>query len=361
MHKASKNLNVPPKFRNTNEYYPIYKNEELVEYLKLKISERKADIVQHGFCHSDDQNLPAMRFDLKQGLLVRDDNRKIDLCKYSEFYKAKEKDVNLKVENGRKILEETFNVSTRIFVSPQGLLTDSLWKALRRNNMHYCGEIGSRESLPFFSRVRLYLLLKAVSAKILRTSSHISSESFVDLAGVMLLPATYRHYWNKYIDEATAENWFEIFKDVFRRRREQDVFFILLTHSWEYFYDWEEEITQSRQYQYLYKILQHVNNEPYLWKCSLNEVVSWIIARKGLVVIEKQNKVKIFSPHPISGLSVSADQIDIGHLNEETVQLKRKGEKEFIVFGIEAGGRVTLPIKKCPQDNQRRIARTCPM
>src|SRR4030042_1240591 len=51
--KGTNNLNVPPEFRNTDKYYVIDKNKNIINFLKLKINERKIDILQHGYSHTD--------------------------------------------------------------------------------------------------------------------------------------------------------------------------------------------------------------------------------------------------------------------------------------------------------------------
>ena len=169
MHKGTNNPNVPPVFRNTGKYYPINQNKELVEYLKAKISEGKVDILQHGFCHTENSNLPALKFDLKKGVLSSYNDQKIDLVKYSEFHGADEKDVNFKIREGKIILEETFDIPVKVFVSPQELLTKPLWMVLWKNNLNYCGSIGRNVITQIPVRyINFYPLLKVVTKKAFR-------------------------------------------------------------------------------------------------------------------------------------------------------------------------------------------------
>jgi len=84
------------------------------------------------------------------------------------------------------------------------------------------------------------------------------------------------HYWNKYINDKSSIYWFNRFKEEFKSRLKRRGFFILVTHYWEYFYDWLNEVTQLRQLEYLNKILEYIDNYN-VWKCSITELFKWLI------------------------------------------------------------------------------------
>jgi len=343
MHKGTNNLNIPPEFRNTGKYYPINQNKELVEYLKAKISEGKADIMQHGFCHTENSNLPALKFDLEKGLLLGYNGQKTDLSKYSEFHGADEKDVSSKIKKGKIILEETFGVPIKVFVSPQELLTKHLWMALWKNNLNYCGSIGRNVITQIPVRyINFYPLLKLLTKKAFRINPEAIAEDITHITDIITIPATYRHYWNKFTNDGSTEYWFNQFKKIFEMRKQQNSYFILLTHYWEYFYDWEEEITQKRQYEYLDKIFKYVNDNSKMWKCTISELVEWMIARNNIITKEKQGEIKIFSPYDISGLSIQLDR-GMENFSNENAEIKEKDGKSFMVLDVKAGQKITIP------------------
>jgi predicted deacetylase len=117
--RATNNLNVPPLLRSNLKYYSIRENEELVSYLKLHIANERVDILQHGFCHTENPHLPTLRIDLNKGELVSDERSNIDLKMFSEFYGLDENECCRRVIEGKRLLEETFNINVRGFVPPQ--------------------------------------------------------------------------------------------------------------------------------------------------------------------------------------------------------------------------------------------------
>ena len=337
MHKGTNNPNVPHEFRNDGKYYPINQNEKLVEYLKTKISEGKVDIMQHGFCHTENPNLPALMFDFKKAVLSGYDGQKIDLAKYSEFYGVDEKDVSSKVKRGKNILEETFGIPIKVFVAPQELLTKPLWMALWKNNLNYCGGVGRNiiTQIPF-NRINFRPLLKIAVKKVLKINPESITGNIMHITDIITVPATYRHYWNKFMSDDLAEYWFNHFKSIFENKKKQNGYFVLLTHYWEYFYDWEEEITQKKQYEYLNKILKYVDDNSNVWKCTVSELVDWIMVRDSLIIKERQEGVKIVSPYDISGLSIQLDQ-DMENFNNKDVEIKEEDGKSFMVLDVKAG------------------------
>jgi hypothetical protein len=161
-HKGTNNLNVPPEFRNTDKYYVINKNKNIVDYLKSKIYDGKIDILQHGYGHTENINLPSLKFDFKNGKLLSNNLKKINLEKYSEFYAANKKDIRYKIDEGKNILEKTFGIQINTFVSPQQYLTRNLWLELWRNNLNYCGNVGVNifKQIPI-NHINYYPIIKA--------------------------------------------------------------------------------------------------------------------------------------------------------------------------------------------------------
>jgi hypothetical protein len=95
-----------------------------------------------------------------------------------------------------------------------------------------------------------------------------------DLFGVSKVPclvSSYKHYWNKYFNEEVAEYWFKKVKEGFQSCLKRKGVFILHTHYWEYFYDWLNEPSQTRMLEYLYRILEYVDQFN-IWKCKVTEL-----------------------------------------------------------------------------------------
>lgn len=261
MHRTVNILNVPPDFRNIQKYYPIYVNEELVKYLKSKISEGKVDIVQHSFCHTDNPDLPVLNFNLEKGVLSASDGKRIELSKFSEFYGLSEKDCWKRVRKGREILEQSFGRKVKVFLAPQEIYQRTFEKLSEEKGLYYCG--GGNFHAVRIRNINLPRLPSNVLRHLFRKKAY--PQGICDISDLPHLIPTYKHYWNKYMNDKLSNYWFNRFKEEFHVCLRKKGVFILVTHYWEYFYDWQNEVTQTRQ-------LEH-----------LNELFEWITERKNLI------------------------------------------------------------------------------
>src|SRR5918996_2177262 len=53
---ATNNISVPPKMRTKNVLFPVMDNIALVEYVKDKLQNGRAEVLQHGLSHYVDEN-----------------------------------------------------------------------------------------------------------------------------------------------------------------------------------------------------------------------------------------------------------------------------------------------------------------
>jgi hypothetical protein len=163
------------------------------------------------------------------------------------------------------------------------------------------------------------------------------SKDLASLGEVAILPATYRHYWSRYTDRDTAQESLSKFQVELQGRRAMQGYFILLTHLWEYFYDWENGITQGLQKEYLDRQLDMVAADPDVWICGLNELVDWTYRRNRVIVREKADRYLIDSERGISGLHVQC-----GNLDHNVCQAVVREGSEGLVVDIFPGGRLTI-------------------
>jgi predicted deacetylase len=273
--RATYNLNVPPKFRGNLNYYLISENEYLVSYLRSQVVAGKVDILQHGFCHTEDPYLPSLKFDLTTGKLFINKQNDVDLKRFSEFYGLGENECIRRIDKGKMLLETTFNVKIKVFVPPQEYLSKDLWKCLKKENLYILGGCNLRE-IPLtdlnLSKVLLFSIHKLARR-------NVYPEDLLRISKVPCLVSSYKHYWNKYFNEKVAEYWFRRLKEEFLDCIKRKSFFILHTHYWEYFYDWSDEVTQTRMLEYLYRILEYVDKYN-VWKCSVTELFNILNASR---------------------------------------------------------------------------------
>ncbi len=119
--------------------YPVGENKDLVEYLKGKIKEKKAEILLHGYSHL----LMGRRF---------------------EFESQDEKELSHRVREGREYLERIFQTEVKVFVPPNNALSRAGLKAVSENKMAILSAISlsplKREpnikNLSFFLKRKLF-------------------------------------------------------------------------------------------------------------------------------------------------------------------------------------------------------------
>jgi hypothetical protein len=272
--KGSNNLNIPPKYRNSGDLYCIADNDKLVKYLKSKIASQKIGISQHGYCHTENLNLPSLRFDFNKRKLVASKNEPFSLMDFSEFVGLTFEQCLEKVKTGQKVLQ-ALGQPVKTFVAPQEYLPKNLWLALKKENLSYCGYCDIHGFPTRSIRFNQYLI--AATRRL--THKSVFPNGICTLSNLPHIIPAYKHYWNKYSTRELSNFWFEDFKTRFEKCFTNHGVFVLVTHYWEYFYDWNDKLTQNLQLEYLNKILEYVS-ERNVWKCTLTEVFDWINGNK---------------------------------------------------------------------------------
>jgi predicted deacetylase len=337
-HKGTDNLNVPPEYRKTGKYYNIRDNPKLVEFLREKLDEDNIEIMQHGYCHSEDENLPGLKFNREKGSLTYS-GPTVDLEKYSEFYHKEPSEVIQNILKGKKILEETFGTQITTFVAPQEYFSTGIWYGLKEANYDYCGCINRHSFIKIPPKnLRIKNIFYCAVSQLLKQDLD-DIDAFTKISDIVTIPATYRHYWNRYTDEISAENSMTEFITIFEKKKALNGYFILLTHYWEYFYDWKKEITQKDQLEYLHKILSFVQENSDSWKCSISELIQWQKSIEKVDFAVRKGKIEIFSPFEVKGLCLLIqDEDTLKKIASNHPIIERKG-KTFVIININAGER----------------------
>ncbi len=338
--KAVNKLNVPPAFRNNDQWFSVNENSCLTKYLRTKIASGSIEILQHGFSHTDMINLPDPYFDFKRGNISYKQNPAFNPLRTSEFINLNEVDTIKRVTEGKLLLEQCFDTAIETFVAPQELLTKSLWIAIWRNKQNYCGGLGGNilNIIPL-DHINYSNLLRTYINEFFNRTKNMDDNKHLFGSDIIMIPATFRHYWNRFIDNGMSEYWFNQFKLIWEERERNRSHFILLTHYWEYFYDWDEEITQAEQYKYLTKIIDFINKKN-VWKCKLGHLIKWISARNDLIIKEDKNIISIISPKTdMNGVSVFLNNCEIMNIPDDRIKFY---DGDRLIFNLEKGIRATF-------------------
>jgi len=132
-HACTKSRAIPREYWQGNRIFPIGGNKELVEFLKRKISENKISILMHGYNHRDYEN--GYEFEVGDRLYE-------------------------KVKEGKKYLQELFEVEIKTFAPPHNSLSKEGMKAVIANKLNILGSFSFRPSRRPFEMKNFQYFLK---------------------------------------------------------------------------------------------------------------------------------------------------------------------------------------------------------
>jgi predicted deacetylase len=135
-HRAGTSKAVPEKFRGRGSVHSLHENRALVEYLRAGVSERRFEIMLHGYHHDEPSD-------------------------QAEFFIGS--DLARKVIDGRKYLEDLIGASIRVFVPPHNKIGRAGLRAIVRASLHLGCTAGVRSGWSPLSLVtwRTWLQLRS--------------------------------------------------------------------------------------------------------------------------------------------------------------------------------------------------------
>lgn len=268
---GSHNMNIPPALRGDGKEYPLTKQLPITHFLQELLQAGKIEVAQHGYRHTTNLGLKYPAFGKRKGY-----SREL-LEQSSEFFGSPSASVQHDVAQGKRELEELFG-EIRSFIAPQEYLTPALWEALLAAGIQgYSGGIKPQiwQNLPA-RHLSIGALARLIGAR-LRGVPHSSLGEYVAqlTPHLPIIPATYRHYWSGYDTPELAAATLAQAKALFKQKYDQGGgYFLLLTHYWEYFGDWQERVTQRQQLEGLHELTSYMNSFPAIWKCTLGQYVA---------------------------------------------------------------------------------------
>jgi len=115
--RAGRSKGVPEKFRGRWSIHPLHENGALVEYLREGIFRGRFEVMLHGYYHDEHDGRP-------------------------EF--AWGNDLERRVADGRRYLEDLLGTTIRVFVPPYNAIGRQGLKAIARESLHLGGTAGVR-------------------------------------------------------------------------------------------------------------------------------------------------------------------------------------------------------------------------
>ena len=242
----STQFNAPRALRDSNKYFPISENRELVDYLMEKIAHGYVDIVQHGYTHS--------RIDGKPEFAVKN----FEL-------------VDERLKKGNKLLRETFKQDVTVFVAPHDKISSEAWKSIVQNKMCLCRRFTLGRFLmtaPIFN-INFRKFVKTVFRS--PNPSKLVPNSIIDLADTFVI-----QWYQLFSSNAVPEVQLENAKQKFLERLSEGGAFVTMHHHWDYFYDRESKKMRQDLLASFNNFLNFVSSAKGVWKTTLSEICSWI-------------------------------------------------------------------------------------
>lgn len=122
--RAGSNKAVPEELRHTWSVHPLHENGPLVEYLRDGVSAGRFEIMLHGYHHDEPHGQP-------------------------EFTAGD--DLERRVVDGRRYLEEVLGTTIRVFVPPHNAICRLGLRAVASAGLHLAGAAGVRGGWPLLS------------------------------------------------------------------------------------------------------------------------------------------------------------------------------------------------------------------
>lgn len=191
--RAGFSKGVPEKFRGRWSTHPLHENRALVEYLRAGISQRRFEIMLHGYHHDE----PSGRGEFSTG-----------------------RDLAKKVTDGRKYLQDLLSTEIRVFVAPKNTVGKDGLRAVVQAGLHFGGTAGIRCGWPVFSQVTWWTWFRL---RRWQDRFGVGIPWILDLADHREIPGS----------AITPSSSFETNKSIFDCALTMDGVFCAATHYWE--------------------------------------------------------------------------------------------------------------------------------
>jgi hypothetical protein len=123
--RAGSSKGVPERMRRTWSVHPLHENAALVDYLRGQVAAGRFEVMLHGYFHDEVHGRP-------------------------EF--ADGDDLERRVREGRRYLEDVLGTTVRAFVPPHNAIGRRGLAAVAKAGLHLAGAAGVRAGWPLLSR-----------------------------------------------------------------------------------------------------------------------------------------------------------------------------------------------------------------
>lgn len=312
--KGINDPNVPSAFRKIHESFPLDQNADVTEYLRDLVRRGLADIMMHGVSHD-----------------------------HAEF-KSDYTSVLSQVRRGRSYLEETIGIRPSVFVPPWEILPPTLYQALNteRLSLSMSARRFIRSSPTGLERARA---LTAAAFFLLDVRRPVDPD-ILPFGPCSVVSPAYRYGDWRFLRTLTDSEVFEEWRRSFDLFYRHEKCFLLGTHYWQFFEDWNPQRPRPKMTAFLRQILDYVDRHGSSWKASVTEIANWTEGLHALTVERKGRSMTDLTSHTnIKGLTITLSPMErwrSGASNLEPRTTRTDDGRAALVFDMKPGDVVQI-------------------
>jgi hypothetical protein len=320
---------IPPSERGKQSYHPISENQELVKYVRDKVRKTQASITLHGYSHEYWGTLP-------------------------EFATKDTLELRKRLENGLRILRNTFDTEINVFVLPNETVSPEALNIIQEKGLT---ALKRKSVFDTFNESPLPQLLKqTITKRLLRIymkgEKHDFSPTFMkpaiicsDLNRTKIQKLIWSLPQLAFTKLRTPQDVLRLTKKIFFSAYTKRECFAFFHHNYLYFYDWEDEITRKEMFCCFQSIIRYIDRFPELWKTTLNEFLKRSKLVSQVTMQWKGNSLQVFSPITVKDLALKIQGIDQVSIDDQTFELQEE-PKILTVPLLQGGSKISLLFKK---------------
>ncbi|MEE9224217.1 MAG: DUF2334 domain-containing protein, partial [Thermoplasmata archaeon] len=295
---------IPPNLRGEKGNYPVDGNKELSSFLLGLESEGKVEIAQHGLTHSKSGNL-------------------------GEFENPNKSLLSSRIQEGRRILRRA-GFAPKIFIAPFEKISSAGWKAISSDfdYVHTAARIHVTPFYPLpFYRVSPLKFLQEFKAG-------IAENQFLNIYSRFLI---LRSCGSTFDLESEPKASLEEAKNRLSNDLVNENPSVWLSHYWEWFFDWSDDLTFGRHLKAWEDFLEHAAAQP-IWPATVYELMRWRAAFSRLRIRHSKKSLRIsagdFLPE---GLTI----VGKGEVQTNAPIVEQDAER-FVFGNIQKGGKIVV-------------------
>jgi hypothetical protein len=277
------NISVPPKMRTKNALFPIMDNIPLVQYVKDKLQNGRAEVLQHGLSHYVDDN---GHWEFGQNL-----------------------NTTQNIDRGRNILIKAFDTSPKFFVPPGEEITKNNFEKLVKSGL-----------VPICRRTTFDTILenRFVPNFINRAAIRYVTDKYKDTyknekTTIQSLKPVVITIWRDFISWtvpiksssiSSPAALFDFTNKVVQTCRENRSPMCIINHYHFFYYDWNSSISRTELFRCWTQLVEMLQSLEFGWFATFSELYERSKQIQNIQIAETGSKITIESKVHVKNFSM---------------------------------------------------------